>query len=97
MIEHDANLQKLYERCRDKHIKINDEKTDMRKSEITFMGHRLTKEGIQADPTKVTAIRDMPSPTDVHAGLEIDREKVKTNRYSVKKMRNFDIDTLPKK
>jgi len=66
MIEHDAHLQKLYERCRVTHIKLNDEKADMRKSEITFMGHRLAKDGIKADPTKVTAIRDMPSPTDVH-------------------------------
>ena len=66
LIDHDANLHKLYERCREKHIMLNDEKADMRKTEITFMGHLITKEGIKANPTKITAIRDMPSPTDVH-------------------------------
>ena len=30
------------------------------------MGHLITKEGIQADPTKITAICDIPLPTDVH-------------------------------
>ena len=37
----------------------------MRKTEITIMGHLITKQGMQADPTKITAIRDMPLPTDV--------------------------------
>ena len=66
LIDHDANLHKLYERCREKHIMLNDEKADMRKTEITFMGHLITQEGIQADPTKITAIPDMPSPTEIH-------------------------------
>ena len=67
LIDYDANLHKLYERCREKHIMLNDEKVDMRKTEITFIGHLITKEGIQAGPTKITAIRGMPSPTDVHS------------------------------
>ena len=34
--------------------------------EITFMGHRITQEGIQSDPEKVKAISEMPSPGNVH-------------------------------
>ena len=30
------------------------------------MGHQFTKDGVCADPNKVTAIREMPSPTDIH-------------------------------
>ena len=66
LIDHHANLHKLQERCREKHIMLNDKKTGMRKTEIIFMGHLITKEGIQANHTKTTAIRDMPSPTHVH-------------------------------
>ena len=29
------------------------------------MGHQITKDGICADSCKVTAIREMPSPTDI--------------------------------
>ena len=61
MLDHNANLHRLYERCRERHIILNDEKTDMKKSEISFMGHQITKDGICADPNKVTAIREMPS------------------------------------
>jgi len=34
-------------------------------TEITFMGHRITSAGLQADPEKVKAITEMKSPTNV--------------------------------
>ena len=66
MLDYDANLHRLHERCRERHIILNDEKVYMKKSEISFMGHQITNNGICADPNKVTAIREMPSPTDIH-------------------------------
>ena len=54
------------ERCLERHIILNDEKADMKKNEISFMGHQITKDGIRADPNKATAIREMPSLTDIH-------------------------------
>ena len=35
--------------------------------EITFMGHVLTPTGVAPDPKKVSAIQDMPVPTDIPA------------------------------
>jgi hypothetical protein len=46
-------------------IKLNDAKSALKQRQITFMGHHVTSEGIMADPAKVTAIRNMPTPTDV--------------------------------
>ena len=34
-------------------------------SEVTFMGHRITKEGLQSDPEIVKAIAKMAAPTNV--------------------------------
>ena len=34
-------------------------------SEVPFMGHLLTADGLITDPNKVHAIKDMPTPTDV--------------------------------
>ena len=34
-------------------------------SEVTFMGHRITKDGLQSDPEKVKAIAKMAAPTNV--------------------------------
>ena len=35
------------------------------KSEVRFLGHLLTANGVQADPEKIRAITEMPKPTDV--------------------------------
>ena len=32
--------------------------------EVTYIGHKLTQEGIGTDDEKIRAINDMPAPTD---------------------------------
>ena len=32
---------------------------------MTFLGHDITQDGLQPDPAKIEAIKEMPSPTDV--------------------------------
>ena len=44
-------------------------KADLGKTQITFMGHIITNNGIKADPRKVEAIEQMPTPSDV-AGVK---------------------------
>ena len=38
---------------------------DIKKTEIDFLGHRISKEGIQPSQEKVKAIQEMPVPEDV--------------------------------
>ena len=64
--DHEQNLLALQERCAEKRVKLNDEKTVLKQTEIKFMGHIITNEGVKADKSKVEAILDMPAPTDVH-------------------------------
>ena len=66
------NQQKLTEtlkRCAEKNIILNEDKQQTGLTEITFHGHRITKEGVKVDEAKVQAIHDMPGPTDV-AGVK---------------------------
>ena len=63
--DHDANLAKLLQRCTEKNIKLNKEKSVFRATELHFLGHLVTNQGLKPDPEKVSAIRDMPAPTDV--------------------------------
>ena len=63
--EHDRTLIPFMERCRDNGIKLNRAKLQLRRSEVTFMGHRITKDGLQSDPEKVKAIAKMAAPTNV--------------------------------
>lgn len=62
---HDANLENLLQRCRDKGIVLNPDKLEYKTNEITFDGHLLTSFGLKIDPVKVKAIVDMPEPKDV--------------------------------
>ena len=64
---HDANLLKLLERCRERNLKLNREKLQLKCTETPFIGHALTPEGIKPDPGKVEAVLKMERPTDVAA------------------------------
>ena len=57
-------LVALLQRCRDKGVKLNRENLQLRLKEVAYMGHVLTAEGLQPDPEKVKAIKEMPTPTD---------------------------------
>lgn len=63
--DHDRNFMRLMERCREKQLKLNKDKMKFRQSQVKFIGHTITAEGLKADPEKVKAVLDMPNPTDV--------------------------------
>ena len=67
--DHDRNHKAFLQRCTTKGVKLNSNKISLRKQEIPFIGHIATDRGLHADPNKVKAITEMPSPTDV-AGIE---------------------------
>ena len=61
---HDDNLLKLMNRVKYNGVKLNKDKIKLHLSEIKYMGHILTTEGVKPDPAKVKSIRDMPNPED---------------------------------
>lgn len=65
MESHDAHYKTFLQRCREQNIKLNKEKLDLRSDNVTFMGHQITKDGLQTDPEKVNAIKNYPPPTNI--------------------------------
>ena len=63
--DHDTHLTNFLLRCREKGIKLNKDKLQLRMPEISFMGHQITAEGLQTDPEKVRAVNDMDAPRNV--------------------------------
>ena len=51
-------------RLRDKHLTLNKDKSEFNKTELKFMGHTLSREGIKIDNLKVKALRDATPPTN---------------------------------
>jgi len=60
---HDENLIRLLEQARKANLRLNSSKLNLKKSEVRFMGHLITKDGLQPDPEKVKAVQEMPRPT----------------------------------
>ena len=61
---HDARLSALLERCQQKHIKLNVDKFQLRKTELSYMGVTLTDKGVKPDPRKQDSIQAMPASTN---------------------------------
>ena len=62
--EHDAILRRVLERARDRNIKLNWDKLQLRVNAVKYLGTIISEEGIKPDPAKVEAISNMPIPTD---------------------------------
>lgn len=60
--EHDHRLNKLFERAKAWNLRLSASKCQFRKDEVEYVGHKLTKDGLKADPEKVRAVLEMSSP-----------------------------------
>ena len=62
--QHDARLRQVLDRCRESNLKLNREKCHFRVSEVRYVGHVLSADGVKPDPQKVEAINRMPVPVN---------------------------------
>ncbi len=62
--EHDARLHAVLRRLRDAHVTLND-KCEFSKLRIKYAGHVITGDGISPDPERVSAVHNMPPPSNV--------------------------------
>lgn len=59
---HLDNLRDVLERLKKANLKLNPKKCNLFCKEVSFLGHRVSEEGISTDPEKVQSIRDWPQP-----------------------------------
>ncbi|MES9904881.1 MAG: pol polyprotein, partial [Sedimenticola sp.] len=59
------NLKIAFERLREANLKLHPKKTILFQKEVTFLGHRISEEGISTCPEKVKAVKDWPTPRSV--------------------------------
>ena len=64
-VEHDARLTRALQRMEDAGVTLNKEKCAFKKPSVKFLGQIISKDGIQADPEKTQAIREMEVPQSV--------------------------------
>ena len=61
--EHLARLREVFERLRHAKLKLGAAKCTFAAKEVSYLGHRVTEEGLLPDPSLLAAIRDIPPPT----------------------------------
>jgi len=64
--EHRKTLQQVFDRLRKTNLKINLKKCHFGSTNVSFLGFRLTPEGILPGSDKLKAVRDAPPPANVH-------------------------------
>ena len=63
--EHDARLLAVLQRVESAGVTLNAQKCEFGNTSVKFLGHVIDQSGIQADPDKTSAIREMKQPTTV--------------------------------
>jgi hypothetical protein len=65
--EHEEHLCKVFQRLRENKLYAKLEKCEFGVTEVDFLGHRITQEGLKMDDHKVKAILDWEPPKSVPA------------------------------
>ena len=63
--EHLTRLQAVFEKLNEAELKLKPLKCEFFKHELTYLGHVISKNGIQTDSKRVEAICKWPVPTNV--------------------------------
>ena len=64
--DHEQNLRELQKRYTERIMRLNNKKSILKQTQVKFMSHLITNEGVQADKSKVEAILSIPAPTDIY-------------------------------
>ena len=60
--DHDENLQVRMRRCQQRRHQVESREIQVSVSEVAYVGHKITSNGIKSDPTKVSAICKFDTP-----------------------------------
>ena len=66
LLECEANLDRVLRRLSEHNLTIALEKCSFFKKQCTYLGHIISEDGISPDPSKVSAVKEYPTPKDLH-------------------------------
>ena len=64
LAEHDVNLREVLDRLRTYKLKLQPEKCQLLRKEVSYLGHVISEDGVRPDPLKVLAIEGFPTPSN---------------------------------
>ncbi|KAM0729433.1 Retrovirus-related Pol polyprotein from transposon 297 [Formica fusca] len=63
--DHNKRLIEVLRRLRENNLKLQPDKCEFLRKEVTYLGHIITENGISPDPSKLEAVRNFPTPRKV--------------------------------
>ena len=60
--EHDMRVKRVLQKAKQYNLKLSRSKCEIRHSELKYVGHLLTQDGVKPDPEKVRAVQSMNKP-----------------------------------
>ncbi|KAI5753631.1 hypothetical protein M8J77_001985 [Diaphorina citri] len=60
------NLRAVFIRLRNAHLKLSPKKCNLFRTEVQYLGHVVSTEGVSTDPKKIEAVKSWPIPKDKH-------------------------------
>ena len=59
---HDERLEKVLQKAKERNLKLNKHRCKFRATEVLYTGHLLTDKRLKAEPEKIQAITEIPTP-----------------------------------
>ena len=63
---HLQHLDLVFQRLREANLTLKPTKCVFAKSEVTYLGHIISHDGIKVDPSKIQAVQSFPLPRNQH-------------------------------
>ena len=60
--EHIQRLQAVFERLQEHNLKLKPSKCELFRSQVLYLGHVVSRDGIHTDPSKIAAVKEWPAP-----------------------------------
>lgn len=65
--EHEIKFKKLAERLKSANLKLQPDKCEFLRKEVTYLGHIISEDGVKPDPSKIKAVKEFPQPQNAKA------------------------------
>jgi dUTPase len=61
--EHLARLRTIFQLIREAGVRLKPQKCEFLKRRVTFLGHIVSQDGVETEPSKIEAVKEWPRPT----------------------------------
>ena len=62
LVNHDRKLRAVFRRLRTYNLKLQQDKCEFLRKEMTFLGHTVSEHGVEPDGRKIECIKNFPTP-----------------------------------